>query len=237
MAVGWIKLHRQIQDNDMWDSQDEPFDKRSAWIDLLLLANHRDKETVFGNQIITVKAGQKITSLVKLAERWNWSRDKVRRFLDTLERLGMLVRKSDNKKTLITIVNFCIYQGNDEDDKTADKTANNTTNKTANNTQTRNKECKEEKKNIYGEFRHVRLSEQDLGKLHDEYGEQMTNDCIKYLDEYIEMKPSYKRNNHYLCIRKWVVDAVKEKKGKSQKGFNAGSGSNGIDELIKMMEG
>lgn len=237
MAVGWIKLHRQIQDNDMWDSQDEPFDKRSAWIDLLLLANHRDKETSFGNQIITVKAGQKITSLVKLAERWNWSRDKVRRFLDTLERLGMLVRKSDNKKTLITIVNYCIYQGNDEDDKTADKTANNTTNKTANNTQTRNKECKEEKKNIYGEFHHVKLSEQDLQKLHDEYGEQMTNDCITYLDEYIEMKPSYKRNNHYLCIRKWVVDAVKEKKGKSQKGFNAGSGSNGIDELIKMMEG
>lgn len=243
MAIGWIKLHRQIQDNDMWDSQDEPFDRRSAWIDLLLLANHRDKETVFGNQIITVKAGQRITSLVKLAERWNWSRDKVRRFLDTLESLGMLVRESDNRKTLITIVNYCIYQGNDEDDKTADKTANKTankaTNKTANNTQTRNKESKEIKKYIYGEYKHVRLSAEDLEKLHDEYGEQMTNDCIKYLDEYIEMK-GYKAKSHYLCIRKWVVDAVKKdqsKKNQNKKSFTSGSGSESLDDFIKMMEG
>jgi hypothetical protein len=34
-------------------------------------------------------------------------------------------------------------------------------------------------------------------------------ELIKYLDEYIEMK-GYKAKSHYLCIRKWVVDAVKK---------------------------
>lgn len=221
MAIGWIKLHRQIQDNDMWGSEDEPFDRRSAWIDLLLLANHRDKQTVFGKQIITVRAGQRITSLVKLAERWNWSRDKVRRYLDLLESLGMLTRESDNKKTLITIVNYCIYQGNDIDDNTADKTANNTTNRHQIRQQTRqqtdtnkniknNKNEKNDKKNIYGEYAHVRLSDPEREKLIEKYGDQMTEDCITFLDEYIEMK-GYKAKSHYLCIRKWVVDAVKEK--------------------------
>ena len=34
-------------------------------------------------------------------------------------------------------------------------------------------------------------------------------ELITYLDEYIEMK-GYKAKSHYLCIKKWVVDAVKK---------------------------
>ena len=37
MAIGWIKLHRKIQECDLWSSEDEPFDRRSAWVDLLFL--------------------------------------------------------------------------------------------------------------------------------------------------------------------------------------------------------
>ena len=59
--IGWIKLHRKIQECFIWgDEEDEPFDRRSAWIDLLLLANHADKRTVFDGKAITVKKGQKI---------------------------------------------------------------------------------------------------------------------------------------------------------------------------------
>ena len=56
----------------------------------------------------------------------------------------------------------------------------------------------------------MRLSDPEREKLIEEYGDQMTEDCITFLDEYIEMK-GYKAKSHYLCIRKWVVDAVKEK--------------------------
>ena len=109
MSEGWIKLHRQIQECEIWDS-DSPFDERSAWIDLLLLVNHRDKKTLFDKKPITVLRGQRITSIRKLAERWRWSFDRTRRYLILLEQLGMIKRESDNKRSLITIVNYSIYQ-------------------------------------------------------------------------------------------------------------------------------
>lgn len=244
MAVGWIKLYRQIQDNEMWDGKKEPFDHRSAWIDLLLLANHKDKDLLFGNQIITVKAGQKITSLVALAERWNWSRNKVRRYLGVLQELQMIDRKSDNKKTLITIVNYGIYQSNESESETANETAS----ETANGHQMKQlvkhkqeiKNDKEEKKNIYGEYHHVKLTDQELGKLQEEYGEEMTTACIVYLDEYIEMK-GYKAKSHYLCIRKWVVSAVKEKRSKEavvkKDTWNINRPADEYADLIKALEG
>lgn len=74
------------------------------------------------------------------------------------------------------------------------------------------KENIKEKKNKYGFYKHVLLTPTEYNKLNDEY----TNceELIKFLDEYIEMK-GYKAKNHYLCIKKWVVDAVKERKAKS----------------------
>lgn len=68
-------------------------------------------------------------------------------------------------------------------------------------------------KKIYGEYKHVRLTEKEFQQLIECYGEELTDQLIKYLDEYIEMK-GYKAKNHYLCIKKWVVDAVKETKYK-----------------------
>ena len=70
-----------------------------------------------------------------------------------------------------------------------------------------------EDKHIYGEYRHVRLTDNERDKLIEQYGEVMTENCITYLDEYIERK-GYKAKNHYLTIKKWVVDAVKEEKAK-----------------------
>lgn len=35
---GWVKIHRAIEDSGIWQHK-EPFDKRSAWIDLIMMAN------------------------------------------------------------------------------------------------------------------------------------------------------------------------------------------------------
>lgn len=63
------------------------------------------------------------------------------------------------------------------------------------------------KKNIYGEYKNVRLTKEEYEKLRTQYSN--VNDLITYLDEYIEMK-GYKAKSHYLCIKKWVVDAVRQ---------------------------
>lgn len=60
-------------------------------------------------------------------------------------------------------------------------------------------------KHKYGEYKNVLLKDEELQKLKEEY--QNWKELIRYLDEYIEMK-GYKAKSHYLCIRKWVVDAV-----------------------------
>nr|DAE10093.1 MAG TPA: replisome organizer [Siphoviridae sp. ctGuJ10] len=67
-----------------------------------------------------------------------------------------------------------------------------------------------DKKHKYGEYNHVLLTDIEKSKLIDEFGESFTDECIKTLDESIEMK-GYKYKSHYLAIRKWVVDAVKSK--------------------------
>jgi hypothetical protein len=72
-----------------------------------------------------------------------------------------------------------------------------------------------------GEYSHVLLTEDQEQKLIDEYGEIVTAKAITFLDEYIEMK-GYKAKNHYLAIKKWVIDAVKEREPKNQ-GFSQGS--------------
>lgn len=106
---GWISLHRQLQEHWLWKSK-EPFDKRSAWIDLLLMVNHQKEKVEFDKGLIEVERGQRITSLEKLSKRWRWSRHKVSDYLNQLEQDGMLIQVRDNKKTLISIENYDKYQ-------------------------------------------------------------------------------------------------------------------------------
>lgn len=112
--AGWIKIYRQLEDCWIW-LDDEPFDKRSAWIDLLLMANHEDKQMMFNGVPIIVQRGQRMTSIKALAEKWKWSRHKVSDFLNVLERDNMIVQNRDTKRTLINIVNYSIYQLSDSD--------------------------------------------------------------------------------------------------------------------------
>ena len=105
---GWIKIHRDLLDNELWS--DKPFTKGQAWVDLLLLANHRDKNVLLGNCTELVERGSFITSELKLMERWGWGRKKVKLFLNFLESQKMIERNANNKRTAITIVNYGFYQ-------------------------------------------------------------------------------------------------------------------------------
>lgn len=73
--------------------------------------------------------------------------------------------------------------------------------------------AKANRKHKYGEYKNVLLKDEELQTLKENY--QNWEELIKYLDEYIEMK-GYKAKSHYLCIKKWVVDAVKRNQPKKQ---------------------
>jgi DNA replication protein DnaD len=91
----------------LWE--DKPFSKGQAWIDLLLLANHEKTRFVLGRSLVTAEAGQIVTSEVKLAARWGWSRQKVRNFLLLLKSDKMLAQASCSSHTVLTLCNYSFY--------------------------------------------------------------------------------------------------------------------------------
>ncbi|EUW63049.1 primosome subunit DnaD [Staphylococcus aureus M0290] len=107
--TGWISIDRSIQNHWLFKEK-RTFSKFEAWIYLLMEANHSKAKVPIGNQIVTVERGQRLTSILTLSDLFNWSRFKVKTFLDLLESGGMLEVKTTSKYTLITIVNYDFYQ-------------------------------------------------------------------------------------------------------------------------------
>lgn len=107
--TGWISIDRSIQNHWLFKEK-RTFSKFEAWIYLLMEANHSKAKVPIGNQIVTVERGQRLTSVLTLSDLFNWSRFKVKTFLDLLESDGMLEVKTTSKYALITIVNYDFYQ-------------------------------------------------------------------------------------------------------------------------------
>lgn len=91
----------------------------------------------------------------------------------------------------------------------------------------------DERKHRYGEYGKVLLRDSELEKLKSEYTN--ADELIAFLDEYIEMK-GYKARSHYLCIKKWVVSAVEERKNKGKSSKDSAE-KDGWVELATLMEG
>lgn len=77
------------------------------------------------------------------------------------------------------------------------------------------------KKNEYGEYHNVRLTEQEHAKLSEKFGEGKTAEAIKILDTYIESlapakKKEYLKKNHNLCMQNWVYGEVEKRKGQTK---------------------
>ncbi len=119
----WIKVYRKIRESAIWNNN-EPFDYRSAWIDLIMEANVKPNTFIYKGQTITVKRGEYYTSVRKLSNRWHWSKDKVNRFLKILIKLDM-VRKHNEVKcaTLLTIVKYDDFQSRTDSNKDRHKDA------------------------------------------------------------------------------------------------------------------
>lgn len=137
--IGYIKLYRQILDRN--DYYKDKFSRTHAWIDLLMLANFEDGVTFVRGIEVTVKRGQVARSIRDLAERWHWSVNTVRKFLRELERNSQICTKRDTQSdtqskisknviSLITIVNYERYQGNEEKCDSQCDTQNDTQNDT-----------------------------------------------------------------------------------------------------------
>ena len=109
---GWIKLHRCLLNNPvvMRDS-----DYMSVWVWLLLRASRQDYPKLFGNKKIILKPGQLVTGRIEISETLHINQSKVYRILKWFESEHQLEMEVNNKGSLITIVNWELYQGGDDD--------------------------------------------------------------------------------------------------------------------------
>lgn len=140
---GWISVHRKIINNPVF--QDPYLFK--LWMYCLLKASHKEHKQLVGKEIVTLQEGQFIWGRNEAANELNHgTRPKEQkspstweRYLKLLEELEMLNRITNNKYTIVNIVNWSVYQdykiGNEQDveqqmnnERTADEQQVNTNN-------------------------------------------------------------------------------------------------------------
>jgi len=121
---GWIKLHRSLLDHPLWLKV--PFTYGQAWVDLLLLANHKPGTIWPRGIMIEVKRGQVGHSQRTLAARWGWTRNRVNHFLhdlETMQQIELLTEpQNKNVSTLISIKNYDQYQSSEATNEATNNT-------------------------------------------------------------------------------------------------------------------
>lgn len=131
---GYIYLYRSIQENTIW-MDGTPFDRRSAFIDMIFMANYKDKELILrGGTKKIIKRGQFHTSTERLAKRWGWSANKVRRYLSLLNGLGMVHIDGTTRGTTVTIINYEDFQNQWRAKSTTNETTNDRANESTDET-------------------------------------------------------------------------------------------------------
>lgn len=90
--TAFFAVARKYLNDELWLS--EPFTKGQAWVDLIGRASYEDGELT--------KRGELLISERGLAKRWKWSRGKVERYLDYLEKEGMIIRTTNRANTRAT---------------------------------------------------------------------------------------------------------------------------------------
>jgi len=218
--TGWVWLHRKIFEWEWWTDPNT----RILFITLLLLANHKPGRW----KGVKINRGQLITGRKKLAKITGLSEKSVRTALKRLKSTSELAIKATNRFSLITIVNYDIYQGGDlvaasnkatqRSNKGPAKGQQRATNNNDNNeknTICASKEPPGWREDTNGYQDHVWLKEAEYEKLLDDFGMRETNEKIAEFatkiadgEKTAKGKPYTSYTNHNSCLRRWLkVDA------------------------------
>ena len=103
---GWIKLHRSIMDNWVFD---DPYVLKMFLL-LCLTVNITEEKATIDGHLVTVKPGQRITSTRRLATDAGYTWRTAKKALDTLEADNMIEMQPVGHGLLVTVANFKKYQ-------------------------------------------------------------------------------------------------------------------------------
>lgn len=104
---GWIKLHRSITESSVFEDSEV----LKLWIWILCNVAYNDHDVVYLGKVIHVKSGQIVTGRKKISQQIRMTENRVYRALKILKDLGNINVDSNNKFSVITIINWSKYQG------------------------------------------------------------------------------------------------------------------------------
>ena len=104
--IGWISLHRQIQNHWVWQDSE----KLKCWLDILFTVNVEDKKINIGVQLYECKRGQSLLSIQSWASRWRLSKSAARNLLNLFQNAHMITLEPLSKSTRLTVCNYDTYQ-------------------------------------------------------------------------------------------------------------------------------
>lgn len=88
----------------------EPYTEREAWAWLISEAAWKPVRIRIGSGVVAISRGQLSHSLRFMAQHWQWQHDRVRRFLQRLEKHDMIATAVVSGQTVVTICNYNKYQ-------------------------------------------------------------------------------------------------------------------------------
>ena len=138
---GWIKLHRKLIENPIFLKPE----LLQLFIYCLLKANHEAQKIIFNGQEVEIKIGQFITGRNAMAKDLKQNPITTYKRLKILENLKILNIKSNNKFSVVTVVNYGLYQS-EEIKRNTKRNNKGTTREQQGNTNKNDKNDKNDKK-------------------------------------------------------------------------------------------
>lgn len=176
---GWVKLHRKMLDNPIIMKDAEHL---AVWMYLLLNATHAEYPALFKGKKITLQPGQLITGCISIGNQLSISESKVRRTLNDFIIDGQIDRQTSNKNSLITVLNWDLYQNFDgqDDSQVTDKRRTSDGQVTTNK---KNKNVKNEKNviNTYSDNPELNEAILEFVKFRKGIKKPMTDNAVKLM--------------------------------------------------------
>ena len=192
---GWVKFYREWLDNPIIIKDKDYF---AVWCYLMLSATHTEKRVQFGNEVITLKAGQLITSFRDIEKKLDIDKSKITRIFTWLKNETLIDTVSNHLKTLVTISVWDASQNQSETvNDTLSRHYQDTKQETENEKEKRSKREKDKEKEINKNEKNERiyippyippLGEMDGNapfSLSEKHG-QGTGACPQDLDRWLE---------------------------------------------------
>lgn len=195
---GWIKIHRDIWNNP-WMYKPNVL---TVWVYILCHVNYQPTDVIFEGKRVTLQPGQGLFKFTEVAELLRISVTTLHRITEVLKNENQIEKQSSPRNTVVTVVNWQKYQTIEKQNgKQVESNWKTNGKQTENLPITKRNKEREEGKNIYGAFKNVRLSDDDLGKLKTEFPDW--EDRIERLSEYMASTGKTYRD-HLATIRTWA---------------------------------